>query len=562
MRTAGTRSRRILIVLALCALVALPTGLTTAPSYVEGTTRMTDGGLSSNQIRLSTSLATPAASEGGAGLILMEIERDTDRAKITWYNHTDVGVVELMAHEKNYADGELHRAFEIKTTTGEVSITGTNITASSPILTAPVDTFKTYDLGRTVTVPGAAGGGTDLVTPIVAVFSTSQVQLNAAASTTVTDATARLSSRWETRFHTGYGEEYPNVQVNEVDAFTIMGANTGRQPLTLRFLQHSTPGYDDFSLMNVRSYIGATDETVLDFDAGTVDDTTGAHVRFFRNTDTSGARQIRIMKGDGTATEAMAFDVSTEGEPKIRFDNAAGSADVAIKRTNSNLDISSGGFAIGGTTVLTSSRALSVNLLPASDATLTLGSQSARFGDVWPNQLRLYYSANNANEKLFSLTSNTFSDSTGGAKWSWRNDAGTARQDSLYFHKSGNIGTSSDINFGIGLSNPQFVYYPLDVNGNMRLRSANTIAFGGTGASDADATIGRGAANRLDLGSDDGLKLGSAGITFVTSTLGTCDSSVRGTEKWVFGGAGVADVKYACMKSSGDTYSWKTVVTG
>jgi hypothetical protein len=74
----------------------------------------------------------------------------------------------------------------------------------------------------------------------------------------------------------------------------------------------------------------------------------------------------------------------------------------------------------------------------------------------------------------------------------------------------------------------------------------------GTGA---DTELSRGAANRLDLGSDDTLRV-SAGVDWQTSTLGTCASGLRGQMQWVEGASTVADELWVCRKKADDTYAW------
>lgn len=46
------------------------------------------------------------------------------------------------------------------------------------------------------------------------------------------------------------------------------------------------------------------------------------------------------------------------------------------------------------------------------------------------------------------------------------------------------------------------------------------------------------------------------------AALPTASETYRGQKLTIVGGAGVADVTYVCLKSAGDTYSWKTVSTG
>lgn len=50
-------------------------------------------------------------------------------------------------------------------------------------------------------------------------------------------------------------------------------------------------------------------------------------------------------------------------------------------------------------------------------------------------------------------------------------------------------------------------------------------------------------------------------ILGTTTAKGTCDSSARGTLYTEFGGTGVADKIYQCLKTSGDVYQWTLIVS-
>jgi hypothetical protein len=63
---------------------------------------------------------------------------------------------------------------------------------------------------------------------------------------------------------------------------------------------------------------------------------------------------------------------------------------------------------------------------------------------------------------------------------------------------------------GIGTATPQFT---IDIAGQVRIRSANALSFGGTGAADNDVSLSRGAADRLDLASGDSLLIATDGST-------------------------------------------------
>jgi hypothetical protein len=149
---------------------------------------------------------------------------------------------------------------------------------------------------------------------------------------------------------------------------------------------------------------------------------------------------------------------------------------------------------------------------------------------------------------------------------------------------SGYAATFTGGDVGIGTSSPGFhVGHGLDIiestPATIRLDSSS----GGSTAVEMYANSTglifeqeNGARNFVFLGGKIGVGMYSPGKTLDVAgdirgttvvyndagSLGTCDSSARGTTKLIEGGAGVADVLSMCMKSASDTYAWKAMVTG
>jgi len=59
------------------------------------------------------------------------------------------------------------------------------------------------------------------------------------------------------------------------------------------------------------SYLGSGSETILDINPLTIDSSKSSLIRFFRDVNTSGAKVVRIYKGDGTGTLTFELDAST-----------------------------------------------------------------------------------------------------------------------------------------------------------------------------------------------------------------------------------------------------------
>ena len=81
----------------------------------------------------------------------------------------------------------------------------------------------------------------------------------------------------------------------------------------------------------------------------------------------------------------------------------------------------------------------------------------------------------------------------------------------------------------------------------------------------SDTSVNRGGANIVQIG-DGGanangtLKVKSA-ILGTTTAKGACDSTARGTLYTEFGGAGVADKIYQCLKNASDVYAWALILS-
>lgn len=78
------------------------------------------------------------------------------------------------------------------------------------------------------------------------------------------------------------------------------------------------------------------------------------------------------------------------------------------------------------------------------------------------------------------------------------------------------------------------------------------------GTSGWDTNLYRTAPSRLQTDST----LAAPKYDFITTALGNCDATTRGTLQLVEGSTGASDVLYMCMKSSSNAYSWRTVATG
>lgn len=102
----------------------------------------------------------------------------------------------------------------------------------------------------------------------------------------------------------------------------------------------------------------------------------------------------------------------------------------------------------------------------------------------------------------------------------------------------------------------------------LALNSGGLIAFAQNTSSNAtkDTSAGRASAGVWQFGDGganaNGKVKANLGVQLGTTTAkGTCDSSARGTLYTEFGGAGVADKIYQCLKGSADSYSWVQIAS-
>jgi len=117
-------------------------------------------------------------------------------------------------------------------------------------------------------------------------------------------------------------------------------------------------------------------------------------------------------------------------------------------------------------------------------------------------------------------------------------------------------GDGTNARLGIGTATP---FFKVDLVGDLRIREANKLYFGGTGAADNDVNLYRSAANTLKT--DDAFEAASVKSDggFQVSTTAAqpaCDATSRGLVWVVRGGAGVADSFEVCMKDDLDAYLW------
>ncbi len=96
-----------------------------------------------------------------------------------------------------------------------------------------------------------------------------------------------------------YAADDSTTQVFYVDAKTGNTFITGR-------LQNKL--LDGTTLSESRSILDASSNTVVENDVFTTDSTRNASVRFFRNTNTTATKKVRVMKGDGTNTDSVVID--------------------------------------------------------------------------------------------------------------------------------------------------------------------------------------------------------------------------------------------------------------
>ena len=96
-----------------------------------------------------------------------------------------------------------------------------------------------------------------------------------------------------------YAADDSTTQVFYIDA------KTGNTFLTGRIQMRTTDGT---TLTESRATLDAGSNTLVDNDVFTTDTTKNASYRFFRNTNTTATKKIRVLKGDGTNTDSVVID--------------------------------------------------------------------------------------------------------------------------------------------------------------------------------------------------------------------------------------------------------------
>lgn len=76
-------------------------------------------------------------------------------------------------------------------------------------------------------------------------------------------------------------------------------------------------GANTYTIGSWISKLDSSDNSIVDVDALTLAGTKNATFRYFRNTNTSGTRQIIIYKGDGTNTPTITFNAGTGSQAQI-----------------------------------------------------------------------------------------------------------------------------------------------------------------------------------------------------------------------------------------------------
>lgn len=142
-------------------------------------------------------------------------------------------------------------------------------------------------------------------------------QSNGATHNAFEVKTKSSTSSMLTRFKIPYGTDLIQPSFGYTSQLTVSSDATSSTRLVLRQLDSISAATNVFQLVGALS----SDDTVIDLDPLTVDATKVANLRFFRNTNTSGGRNLQLFRGDGTATLAFNFNVATG---QFGWDDATG----------------------------------------------------------------------------------------------------------------------------------------------------------------------------------------------------------------------------------------------
>ncbi len=190
---------------------------------------------------------------------------------------------------------------------------------------------------------------------------------------TSTDPLAANPTLQLTRFFVETDKEFTNVNFGYLDTLQLSHTVYGQD--TKFGITHVIPdsGGSAKAINSIKAFLASpNDDTIVEWDVGTVTTSVGAGLRFFRNTNTSGSRSITIFKGDGSSTQMIVLDAASGG---IGLKSTSGSAGGGILfATDVNL------YRSAADTLKTDDKLLAVAGLGVgnSAAATTLGSVTKR----------------------------------------------------------------------------------------------------------------------------------------------------------------------------------------
>jgi hypothetical protein len=147
-----------------------------------------------------------------------------------------------------------------------------------------------------------------------------------AAGAATMDITPGLDNATAAKLHIFRDSDVPEAHFaiyaadNTTTQVFYIDAKTGHIFLTGRIQQRTTSG---IPLSQTQSTLDGSSHTIVENDVFTTLADRNATIRFFRNTNTTATRKIRILKGDGTDTDSVVIDAGAGTISAVGADGAS-----------------------------------------------------------------------------------------------------------------------------------------------------------------------------------------------------------------------------------------------
>ena len=162
---------------------------------------------------------------------------------------------------------------------------------------------------------------------------------------TVADDAGATPNAFLTRFAVDYDADLSNVLFPDNQAVII--ANDYGNQTTIEQRMGDQDGSGDTVIGEWNTNLSGTDNTILTLDAKTITATRSATIRMFRETNTTGARRLSLLKGDNSTTETFGIDAANGNIDNVNnIYSTGGSIGIGTSSPNARLQIATTSAAI------------------------------------------------------------------------------------------------------------------------------------------------------------------------------------------------------------------------